>query len=426
MIKRKRFRKYHFTGEKVVMQESLITFEEVSSLYLTRKIKRNKIKHNTERYYRNHLIRLNQRFGSEPICNITNENIEQFFDDLTEADSWVSTGAISKKCLSTCLKKKGVTQAQLATLSGLSLRTVETALQGNKISRKSASKIADALEKSLENLFSNIQVPQRLSQKSILGHFQTCSTIFRFAYKMGYIESNPMIRTESPSSAQVEVNYYQPLVEKNILKATEKEDMKWRVYIHLLCITGCRRGEIAALTWQNINLNQGVIKISQNLLYSPQKYLYLETPKNRKVRFLNLPEQTIALLKQYKRQYQKKRASYMQRRKALAKTNQVEFAQIISGMDFLFLSEKTGLPMYPDSLNKWLKRFQERNGLQHLNPHAFRHTMASILIFKGVDIVSVSKRLGHARPTTTENLYGQLIAEAEAINSYCIAEALLT
>lgn len=408
------------------MQESPITFEEVSSQYLTRKIKRNKIKHNTERYYKNHLIRLNQRFGSQPISKITSEEIDQFFDDLADTNSWISIGAVSRKCLNTSLKKKKVTQNELSHLTGLSLRTVETALAGSKVSEKSAGKIADALGEPLTVLFSSVQAPKKLSSKSILGHFQTCSTIFRFAYKMGYIEQNPMVRTESPSSCQVDVNYYQPMVEKNILKATEKESLKWRVYIHLLCITGCRRGEIAALTWQNINLSQGVVKISQNLLYSPQKYLYLETPKNRKVRFINLPQQTIALLKQYKRQYQRERAKYMKCRKTLKKAAQIEFARTISEMDFLFLSEKTGLPMYPDSLNKWLKRFQERNGLQHLNPHAFRHTMASILIFKGVDIVSVSKRLGHARPSTTENLYGQLIAEAEAINSYCIAEALLT
>lgn len=53
--------------------------------------------------------------------------------------------------------------------------------------------------------------------------------------------------------------------------------------------------------------------------------------------------------------------------------------------------------MHPDSVTDWLSKFSKRHGLPHINPHAFRHTMASMLFFNSVDGVSISKRLGHAQ-----------------------------
>lgn len=96
----------------------------------------------------------------------------------------------------------------------------------------------------------------------------------------------------------------------------------------------------------------------------------------------------------------------------------------LHGKDFLFCNTQTGWPMYPDTLNAWLIRFSERHDLPHLNPHAFRHTLASILIFEGADILSIAHRLGHSKPSTTENIYGQIIDMADAMNSKCIANVL--
>ena len=56
---------------------------------------------------------------------------------------------------------------------------------------------------------------------------------------------------------------------------------------------------------------------------------------------------------------------------------------------FLFAQED-GKPMHPDSITSWLAKFSKRHGLPHINPHAFRHTMASLLYFNGVDSVSIS------------------------------------
>lgn len=81
--------------------------------------------------------------------------------------------------------------------------------------------------------------------------------------------------------------------------------------------------------------------------------------------------------------------------------------------------------MRPDSITKWCADFSKRNGLPHINPHAFRHTMASILYFNGVDGISISSRLGHSKASTTSDIYSHIIKEADKQLAECIADVIL-
>ena len=84
-----------------------------------------------------------------------------------------------------------------------------------------------------------------------------------------------------------------------------------------------------------------------------------------------------------------------------------------------------GAPMHPDSVTDYLKKLSRRYGLPHLNPHAFRHTMASMLYYNGVDSVSISKRLGHAQVSTTANIYAHVIESADKKNAEILSDVFL-
>lgn len=81
--------------------------------------------------------------------------------------------------------------------------------------------------------------------------------------------------------------------------------------------------------------------------------------------------------------------------------------------------------MNPDSVTRWLDAFSRRHNLPHINPHAFRHTVASVLLVNGTDIVTIVAQLGHASASTTENFYAHIIEENKAKASECIADVLL-
>ena len=84
-----------------------------------------------------------------------------------------------------------------------------------------------------------------------------------------------------------------------------------------------------------------------------------------------------------------------------------------------------GQPLHPDTVTDWMKKFSQRHDLPHINPHAFRHTMASLLYFNRVDSVSISKRLGHAKVSTTEDIYAHVIEAADQRNADILSDVFL-
>ena len=95
-----------------------------------------------------------------------------------------------------------------------------------------------------------------------------------------------------------------------------------------------------------------------------------------------------------------------------------------AGSDYVFVQDD-GKPIDPNSVTRWLSRFSARHHLPHINPHAFRHTAASAMTKRKLDPVTVSKRLGHSRVSTTMDIYSHLFEEADAEASETIADVLL-
>ena len=250
----------------------------------------------------------------------------------------------------------------------------------------------------------------RLSPKTILEHHRLIHTVLEQAVKESLIPFNPADRVTLPKVEKKEVNYFQPEQVADIREALEAEPLKWKMLTHMLLITGARRGEILGLKWSKVDFENNRIYIDNNVLYTVERGVYEDTPKTKQsMRYISLPEETMHLLKQYKdwqiREMFKLGAYYNRR-------------------DFVF-AQDNGNPMHPDSVTDWLNKFSKRHNLPHINPHAFRHTMASMLYFNNVDSVSISKRLGHAQVSTTANIYAHVMEEADAKNADILSEVFL-
>lgn len=213
-----------------------------------------------------------------------------------------------------------------------------------------------------------------------------------------------------PKADKTEVNYFQPEQVAEIRKALEEEPLKWKTLVHMLLITGARRGEILGLKWDKVDFENARIYICNNILYTADRGVYEDTPKTeRSKRYIMLPLETAELLKQYK---------------AYQAEERLKSGGYYQNQDFLF-TQGNGKPMHPDSVTDWLTKFSKRHGLPHINAHAFRHTMASMLYYNGVDSVSISKRLGHAHVSTTANIYAHVMEEADKKNADILAEVFL-
>lgn len=229
-----------------------------------------------------------------------------------------------------------------------------------------------------------------LSAKTVLEHHRLISTVLDQAEREGLVPFNVAGKATLPKQERREVNYFQPEQVEAIRDALEQEPIKWRIITHLFLITGARRGEILGLKWNKVDFEQNRIHICNNVLYSLDRDIYESTPKtDTSNRYVTLPLETMKLLRKYR---------------ALQNEERLRLGEYYQYQGFVF-SQDNGKPMHPDGVTTWLDRFSKRHDLPHINPHAFRHTMASMLYFNGVDSVSISKRLGHAQVSTTANIY---------------------
>ena len=250
----------------------------------------------------------------------------------------------------------------------------------------------------------------KLSAKTILEHHRLISTVLEQAVKEGLVPFNVAGRATLPKVERKEVNYFQPEQVAAIREALEREPMKWKTLVHLLLITGARRGEVLGLKWDKVDFEGNRIYICNSVLYSPDVGIYESTPKTeRSRRYVTLPPETMQLLRRYR---------------AWQAEERLRLGEYYQNQGFVF-SQDNGNPMHPDSVTDWLKKFSKRHDLPHINPHAFRHTMASMLYFHGVDSVSISKRLGHAQVSTTANIYAHVMEEADQRNADILSEVFL-
>lgn len=195
-----------------------------------------------------------------------------------------------------------------------------------------------------------------------------------------------------------------------IREALEKEPIRWKTLVHLLLITGARRGEILGLKWDKVDFEGNKIHICNNILYRADRGIYEDTPKTKTSdRFIALPPETMQLLRRYRVWQAEER---------------LRLGAYYENHNFVF-AQDNGKPMHPDSVTTWLDRFSKRHGLPHINPHAFRHTMASMLYFNGVDSVTISKRLGHAQVSTTADIYAHVMEEADQKSADILADIFL-
>jgi integrase len=78
----------------------------------------------------------------------------------------------------------------------------------------------------------------------------------------------------------------------------------------------------------------------------------------------------------------------------------------------------------PHTVTRAWRRLVEAKGLPRVTLHALRHTHVSILIKRGVDILTISRRIGHSKPSVTLDVYGHLMGGADAAAAKAIEGVL--
>lgn len=268
---------------------------------------------------------------------------------------------------------------------------------------------ADTLNKfyaALSKPGTNQRTGEALSAKTIVEYHRFISAVLSQAVKEQLIPYNTAERATPPKVQKHEAEAFEVEEVTQIINAVENEPLKWRVLTHVFVATGARRGEILGLRWKDVDLKNNTLYLCNNLLYSKDKGIYNTTLKTGDSRLISVSAAVISMLKQWKSE----QATELFR---------IGSKNVHSGYVF---TQWDGSPMHPDSITDYFSKLSERYELPHINPHKFRHTQASLLINQGVDIVAVSKRLGHAKVSTTTDIYAHILQKADEKASDTISD----
>lgn len=343
-----------------------------------------------------------QAIGHMKLADIRPQHLNSFYKKLGE-DGMRLTKAIATPIIDirAWLNTGGYSIDGFARKCGLCSSTLRAAADGRNVREDSARKIVTAMGLPISKVFSVHKDTSRLSSTTVLEYHRFISAVLAQAEKELLIPFNPAAKASPPAREEHEPDYYQPETVKLILDALDLAPLKWRAATYLLIDTGCRRGEVMGLKWDSIdiaNVDNAVIMIDKNRLYSVRKGLYEDSTKTKECRALMIAPETAELLNEWKAQQEEYRNAYGD-------------AWIDSGYVF---TQENGKGMHPDSLNRFLAKFSKDNGLPHIHPHAFRHTAASIMCAEQMDIITVAAELGHADPHTTAKIYAHQISLARA------------
>jgi len=172
-----------------------------------------------------------------------------------------------------------------------------------------------------------------------------------------------------------------------------------------------RRGELLALQWQDVDLKRGVLSVERSIEQTRSAGLRFKGPKSKHgKRTISLPPSAVELLSGH--------------RKAQLELR-LQLGMGKPAPDALVFCDHEGNPLSPNYLSiRWRRAIAKLPGIPHVKFHALRHSHASALIDAGVDVVKVSRRLGHGSATITLNVYAHLFSKTDDSAALAIEAAL--
>lgn len=158
--------------------------------------------------------------------------------------------------------------------------------------------------------------------------------------------------------------------------------------IYLSAVTGLRFAEVLGLTLSDIDFERQILSVNKTWDY--KYHTGFKMTKNKSsTRTIDIDKQTLTILRRI-----------------------IINRDLSNSTQKLCMDNQGKLPVSA-TINRYLEKLCNKLAISIISFHGLRHTHASILLFKGVNILSVSKRLGHKDITTTQSVYLHVIKEME-------------
>ncbi len=187
-----------------------------------------------------------------------------------------------------------------------------------------------------------------------------------------------------------EIQCYSPEEVEQLVTVLQNEPIKYQAVIMLALDSGCRRGELTGLTWQDIDFDKSTININKVTQYVAGYGTFEKSTKSdTSNRVVYITPTTLKVLRRYKKEQDENR---------LLLGSKWQNSKRVFTTDY-------GEDMHPDRPYKILKQIIKKYQLKDITFHGLRHTSISLQISSGIQAQIISKRAGHSNVSITHNIY---------------------
>lgn len=247
---------------------------------------------------------------------------------------------------------------------------------------------------------------------SLVEKFVLLKSMFNKAIEWGYMDSNPCDRATKPKRAKSKrINFYTESQIQQLLDVLPKFHIKHQLQIKIALFCGLRMTEIAGLRFESLDFDHNTILVDSTLQYDKlTNRFFLDTTKTGEIRLVHAPKRLMEELQAY----------IEQKKKKLDKLGD-KFYPLLDDkeqpINFIF-SKDNGFPNYPDRMSNQWRDIVRQHDLPVITFHGLRHSYASFMLAKGVNIKVIQEQLGHANIRETLNTYSHVtIAQKENATS---------
>lgn len=231
---------------------------------------------------------------------------------------------------------------------------------------------------------------KRLSAKTIKNTMGLLSAAYDHAIFIGQLESNPCKRVALPKQQPKDIRIFYLDEIPKFLEAIADVDLNEKCAYELALFLGLRRSEILGLKESDVDIVQGLVYVHNTRHRVDGEDIEQDTKTKKSTRILALPDILIldlARLLETHRQFPYEKTDYL-------------------------VQDGVGNALGGQALSSRLTRLEQKHGLPNVTLHGLRHTYASLLHAKGVDMANISAELGHSNLATTMNIYTHIFQSA--------------
>ena len=341
-----------------------------------------------------------ENIGGYKLCELNPTIIQRFYDKLDKKEKTV-TVVTAKPQLREAMKEEDMGFRKLRYEKDFNCSTLSAALAGKNISYKYAKRLADCLGRNVNTLFNVTQTKEPYAYETIHKIKRTLRAILSTAKKQRIISDNYASSDyiTFPKRPAHEIDYMNDDDAKKFYSAADScTDIRFKTAAMLLLLTGMRRGELCGLEWSDVDLDAATITIARSVTTVSGFGVVEKEPKTESSkRVIAISDKLISVLTDYKKWYD---------------AYQYDMGDRWQGAGRLFVAEE-GKRLYPGTIDNWVHKICDEAGLPRRTVHSLRHTNITMQIAAGVPLVTVSGRAGHARTSTTTDIYSHFLKSSD-------------